>query len=278
MSAAGRPGVMTFVSKAAIGSAFAYFILFVVPFGLDTNPGEAVVLVIMPVFMLLGVIVGAPVGLIIWVCSKNGAAPLHWVYRAVIAVLFLSPGQFYFSLLVFAEPPPAKQQLWLLGWLVLPVIAIALITGSSVRPWRELVRGGEATGRIARLLAGLTGIIVRVTVVLLFMESVLAVICFQRVTGHHDQRTAALLLCGHFTASLAVLFVRMPFWLVAALAAIALEPVIAVLYAVPDIPPAVRYVIFGYLGAWALFLLARWRGTYNAFAFLNEEIHYYLID
>lgn len=278
MRAAGRPGFMTFVAQAALGSAFAYFILFVVPFGLDTNPGEAVVLVIMPVFMLLGVIVGAPVGLIIWACSKMSTAPLHWVYRAVIATVFLGPGWIYFTLLVFADPPEHKHQLWLLGWLVLPVIAIGLLTDSAVRPWRELVRGGETTGRIARVLAGLTGIILRVTVVLLFMESVVAVICLGRMTGHHDQGIAALLLCGHFTASLAVLFVRMPFWLVAALAAIAIEPVIAVLYAFPDIPPAVRYVIFGYLGAWAMFLLARWRGTYHAFAVLNEEIHYYLID
>jgi hypothetical protein len=39
-----------------------------------------------------------------------------------------------------------------------------------------------------------------------------------------------------------------------------------------------QYWIFAYLDLWLVFLLARWPPTYRLIGFLNDEIHYYLID
>jgi hypothetical protein len=277
-----RPRVMTFIAQAALGSMFAYYVLFIVPLFLSGHTGGPLdlgwILVALACFLVLGLFIGVLPGVIIWACS-TGHGPLHQIFRCIIAVLLLFPGWLYISLIVFGgDRPRPDQQLWLLGWLVLPSIVIGLTTGSRLRIWHELVRGGEAVGRVPRLFAGLTGLVLRMAVVLLFIASVPSLIALEKYQKLQHELIWTMLLCGHFTASLLVVFLKSDFRFVAAVAAIALVPLVIALIALPESLEVARYVLYGYLALWAMFLLTRWRQTDVALSFLNEEIHYYLID
>ncbi|HEV2835823.1 MAG TPA: hypothetical protein VGW58_10925 [Pyrinomonadaceae bacterium] len=273
-----RLPLMTFVAQAAVGSMFAYFILFVVPLFWSRYEPNLIVLVVCALFLILGLIVGVLPGVIIWACTRSDAEPLNGIVRCAIAATILFPGWAYFALILFNEHPRPDQQLWLLGWILLPAIMIGLLTHSRLRVGRELVRGGEAVRRLSRLLAGLTGFVLRIVVVSLFMESVVTLIYLQKNADLYNELIGAMLLCGHLTASLVVVFMRTDFGFVAALSAIALVPLIIWIVTFPVMFDTFRYVVLAYLGVWAMFLLSRWRQTDVALSFLNEEIHYYLID
>ncbi|HET9478723.1 MAG TPA: hypothetical protein VFO72_05235 [Pyrinomonadaceae bacterium] len=45
-----------------------------------------------------------------------------------------------------------------------------------------------------------------------------------------------------------------------------------------EMDPVVRYILLGYLAAWAVFLLTRWHQTDVALSTIKEELRYYLID
>jgi len=270
--------LMTFVAQAAVGSMFAYFILFVVPLFWSRYEPNLWVLLVFTLFLILGLIVGVLPGVIIWACTRSDAEPLNRIVRCAIAAIILFPGWAYFASFIFGEGnAPLEPKLWLIGWILLPSIMIGLLTHSRLRIGRELVRGGEAVRRVPRVLAALTGFVLRIVVVSLFMESVVAVIFLQK-NPDHNEITWATLLCGHLTASLVVVFVRADFGFVAALSAIALVPLIIWMVTFPLMFDTFRYVVLTYLAVWAMFLLSRWRQTDVALSFLNEEIHYYLID
>jgi hypothetical protein len=74
-------------------------------------------------------------------------------------------------------------------------------------------------------------------------------------------------------------FIKMKFWLLAALAVLLNTPVVILLteFQAEQLDYA-RYVLVAYLAAWAMFLLARWRQSYRALSVLGEELRYYLID
>ena len=134
--------------------------------------------------------------------------------------------------------------------------------------------------RLPRILAGLSGFVLRPAVVFSFMCCLIVLIARLQPAyywGDHDWVWPAL-LCGHFAAGVAVLFARLKTSLLFPLALIANAPIIAALVQFRLSRPDVTYAAISYLSVWAVFLLARWRQTDLALSFLNEEIHYYLID
>lgn len=273
------PHIKTFIGQAVAGSLFAHFILFLAPFlvGNDINWGQATeMLAVLTFFLIMGLAAGVPAGMIIWACTRSDAQPLHWILRSVVALLVLLPGWLFFRLIAYTTT--TKEQLWLLAWLLLPAVMIGLLTHSRLRVGRELIRGGEAVGRVSRVLAGFTGVILRMTVVFLFMECLLAAVYLQQSESRQQEIIWTTLLCGHFTTSLLVMFLRTDAGWRAMVSAIALAPLIIALFTFPEMTEMLRYVFIAYLTLWALFLLSRWRQTDVALAFLNEEIHYYLID
>lgn len=273
------PRMKTFIGQAVAGSLFAHFILFLAPVlvGSDINWGLASeALALLTFFLIMGLGAGIPTGMIIWACTRSDAQPLHWTHRSLVALFVLLPGWLFFRYIVFVTT--TREQLWLLAWLMVPAVTIGLLTHSRLRVGRELIRGGEAVGRVSRVLAGFTGVVLRLTVVFLFMECLVAAVYLQQAESRQQEIIWTTLLCGHFTTSLLVLFLRTDAVLRAMVSAIALAPLIIALFTFPEMTEMLRYVFVAYLTLWALFLLSRWRQADVALAFLNEEIHYYLID
>ena len=271
------PRLKTFVGQAIAGAVISHFVLFVLASAVGNNwESIASAGFVLMVFLFLSLFGGVPAGFIIWACTRSEAKPLHPAYRCVIALLGLLPGWLYVSWIAFIATTDA--QIFLLAWLLLPAMTIGLLTHSRLRVGRELVRGGEAVRRTTRVLAAVTGVLLRVTVVLSFMESLVAAVYLYKTPDGQDEMIWVLLLCGHFTASLFVVFFRTDIAVLTTLGLIALAPLVIVFVKFPQMTETLRYLFGGYVGLWAVFLQTRWRQTDDALAFLNEEIHYYLID
>ena len=275
---AGLPSLRTFAGQAIAASLLAHFLLFVAPCVLSQTNWDklASACFLLAGFLFLSLFGGVPAGCIIWACTRSDARPVHWAYRSVIALAVLLPGWLYLSCLAFSDV--RSMQLWVLAWLLLPAVTIGLLTHSRLRLGHELVRRGEAVGRLSRVLAALSGVVLRVVVVLLFMETLVAVIYLAKAPARRDQLIWTALLCGHFATSLLVVFLRTNFVLLAPVSAVALAPLFIAFYSFPVVLDLFRHVVTAYIALWVVFLLSRWRQTDFALSFLNEEIHYYLID
>lgn len=163
---------------------------------------------------------------------------------------------------------------------------------SLLRPWRELVRPGDIPGLQSAILGGLTGAILRLILLFFLAVAVLALIellgedtSYQAYVLYGSNRVERTLETSlvvfavwHFAVGLVVAFVKVKFWQLQLLATFVKLPVVMLLVAYKDILGPLQYWIFGYLDLWLIFLLARWPPTYKFIAFLNDEIHYYLID
>lgn len=282
-----RPlGLLTMLARAVVGGFFGSFVLLIARILFVYTPSNGWFMLFLPFLLVFGLATGVPAGLLIWAGTKVTRGPLHTINRCVIGVLVLSLGWFLLWLFWLGQDTSPELQLWALPVILVPGVLIGLITGSRLRPGRELIRGGEANSTVLKILAGLTGSVLRVVVVFLFLATVIAVVClFQEYFLGSSPPPEYLrkglfwytLAFGHFAAGLVVLFARIRFWLLARLTLIATTPVIASLF-VPEMIAPVRYVIIGYLGMWAMFLLTRWRQTDVALSALKKEVRYYLID
>jgi hypothetical protein len=238
---------------------------------------------IIPWLLAIGIVIGTPIGFILWVFAKVSDRPLSPPYRATIAVLLQAIGCFALLLYFMWEMPTGKTLLGVLLIIALTGIMIGSLAGSSLRIGRELVRTGEAKHLGARIFAVLTGLVLRCSVVQAFLGSVIvATLALQSYfyekpyAEQLDPRWIAIAF-GHFALATVVLFARLRFEVLAVLTAIASAPVIASFW-IPEMPVELRYVLVGYLVAWALFLLSRWRQTDVALGVAKQELRYYLID
>ena len=273
-----HPGLARFIAQAAIGFIVANFALLLARMLLVPEQGNDFFVFWLVAVFVIGVGVGVAAGLIIWLCAVMLRHSPNAIYRSVIGMLVVAALWFYLALSLDWEPRAPVEQLWVLAVIIVPGIGIGAVTNSRLRLWHEFVRTGEAVRRLPKLVAGFTGLVLRPTVVFLFMCCVIVLIA--RLQWHDtsdEDRLWTALLCGHFAAGGAILFARLKTSLLFPLALIANAPIIAALVQFHVARPDLWPVAIPYLGGWALFLLTRWRQTDLALSFLNEEIHYYLI-
>lgn len=274
-----QPGPGTCVAQATIGWTIGSFLLFAGAILFVSNANHLSAIYGLTVLEIMGLFIGPPVGFIIWL-FRSSDQPLSKPVRVTFAVVLLAVGCFGWLQLTGAETSTPQAHGWLLFWILVPGIAIGLLTGSSLRPGRELIRGGEATVKGTRIVAGLTGLLLRLVVVHMFMTSALWVMSEIKQYNYEHRRymdidgTWIPILFGHSVLGLIVVFARTRIEVLAVLTAIANAPLIASLWIHPEMPNALRYWIVGYVIAWALFLLSRWQRTDTAL----EKLRYYLID
>lgn len=274
-----HPRLGRFIAQAAIGFIVSYFALILARMLLVPEQGNDWFVFWLVAVFIVSLEVGVVAGLIIWLCAVMLRRSPNAIYRTVIGMVVVAALWFYLALSLGWEPRTDVEQLWVLAVIILPGIGIGAVTNSSFRLWHELVRTGEAVRRLPKILAGFTGLVLRPTVVFLFMCCLIVLI--SRLQWHDTFGEDLLwpaLLCGHFAAAVAILFARLKTSLLFPLALIANAPIIAALVQFHVARPDLWPVAVPYLGVWALFLLTRWRQTDLALSFLNEEIHYYLID
>jgi len=248
-----------------------------------TNGYNFVFIFALPIFLALGMIFGLVEGFVIWGCTRLTRHRLSPVVRTSIGMVLwaivMVVWWWQFRHPVGTESFVFADYLWYVGSYLTIGAAVGLVTGSELQPWRELVRGAKELPSRAGILTGITGVILRVLVVWFLMESTLTVI--YSLQGHVRQYevTFSVLAFAHFAAAVAISFARLKFWLLLPLALLINIPAVVVMTDV--VPPDMwiaRYIIAGYLGLWALFLITRFKLTYSALSALKAELHYYLFD
>ena len=133
-------------------------------------------------------------------------------------------------------------------------------------------------GRAPAILGGITGAILRLVLIFCCMTSVMALLIVLQTDGKPINLFWTVLAVWHFAVGLVVVSLKMKLRQLQTLATVVNIAVVMYLVKYQQDLGSLQYWIFGYLDLWLLFLLARWRPTYKLLAFLNDEIHYYLID
>jgi hypothetical protein len=273
-----QPGLSTLIAQASVGCIVASYVLILILILLVPHSRNDWLVFWIPPLFVLGPAIGTLAGLLIWTGGKIARRSLSATLRTVIGGWIVAVTCVVLALSL-SWKPTIEAQLWLVASIIVPGLGIGLFTNSRLRVWPEFVRQGEAVRRAPRILAGLTGLVLRPIVVFFFMNSL--IILLARLQSSNSDEAAwpwPALIFSHCAASLLVLFSRRKTSDLFLLALIANAPIAAALIQFRVSMPNLEYVALPYLGVWAMFLLTRWRQTDSAFSFLNEEIHYYLID
>jgi hypothetical protein len=281
-----QPGLATFIAQAAVGSFCGSFVVLLVRVLFVYQPRNGFFAFYVPFLMMSGLATGAVAGLLIWAGTKEADGPLLGITRTLLGVLVMGLAWFALWYFLFREDITSEALLWMLAVVGVSGLSIGLLTGTRLRLWRELVRGGETKELALRILAGLVGLVLRSVVVFLFLAYLIIAIAsvqsyfFGRQPKFADEIRSMiwyLVFMGHFATGTIILFARVRFWPLVLLTVISIAPVVASLWMV-EMTPEERYIVTGYLVAWAMFLVTRWRLMDAAVATLKEELRYYLID
>jgi len=274
-----RPGIGTFLTQGAATGAVLWFLVIAFRTARIDSYYGLLFLGALPRFVAVGLATGAVKGLIIWLFTKLTRYRLIWFFRSLIAIAVLQAiewGYYYYSGLASVPADPLAWWIVSRGFIGL---SYGLVIGSRLKPWRAFTSGGEAIGKMsARILAGFVGLILRLAIVFVFMETVVIFIYIAHSNYSHREMVWAILTLSHFTAALLVVFLKMRFWLLAVLAAVVTAPGVMFVVEFRDGLGMLLYFCLAYLIAWAVFVLTRWPLTYAALAVINKELRYYLID
>lgn len=214
----------------------------------------------LPLFLFAGMAFGVIEGVLIWAVSYLTGHRLHAVIRVVLAVVILALLLLLIFYIYFEPLPPnlplVRTYVFTFGGYVAYGVAFGLAIGSRFRPVDELIRGATPPRRPA--MSGITGLLLRLFVLFALMEEIMFFIwVLQRDFQPRDFGFAIVGLV-HFAVATALLFVRMPFWLLLPLALIINLPVAAFYTDVLiEADVGARVVTLNYLGLWGAFLLCR---------------------
>lgn len=281
-----QPGLATLLAQAVVGAFFGNVVVVIAKVLLDYHPYNSIYAFSLPLLLTGGLETGVPAGLLVWAGGKLVHGSLLTITRSLVGIFVMSLAWFLFWSVLGGQEISRTELLWALPLTLVPGVMIGLVTSSRLRLGRELVRRGEADATALKIVAALTGLVLRLLVVFLFLVSLILEIAtlqsyFLESAPDEDLRSllvANSLLCGHAALGVVILFVRLKFSPLATLAAIAAVPLVAVFGALPEMDEVTRIVILGYMGVWGLFLLSRSRVIDLALSALNKELRYYLID
>ena len=131
----------TFLSQGAVGGAIGYFLM--VPYVLTFNPNDwsLVYLVILPIFLLMGAILGIVISVFIWLGSLLFKRKPGFVARAMIVAGVTTLLSVLLTYLLDVRPTPQSPLSTTVSLVCLLELPIVLMTGSSIRPCHLLLLG-----------------------------------------------------------------------------------------------------------------------------------------
>ena len=273
-----RPRFGVYVAQGAATGAVLEFLFVVLQIITVPNPYNFLFIYGLPLILGFGAGWGTVKALVIWTCARLARRRVPWLIRCLIAAAVLTGLTRVFEIFFQPEPGPPVSLGWLAGSTIFIALACGIVIGSKLNPWRALVRGANFIVPRSAFVAGVTGLILRLFIMWAFMGAIMLMICTTQVNSTHKDVVWGILILCHLTAALLVVSIRMPFWLLLILSTLVTTPVVMLVSEFQHKLEGGFYPIIGYLVAWLVFLLARWRPTYKALNVLNDEIHYYLID
>ena len=177
--------------------------------------------------------------------------------------------------------PESKEILhliWQSAFFIVSGIVMGIVIGSKLRPLPTLMYGvGNHRDRLT-ILAVISGFLLRMLTVFLYMESILVLITTLQSNSEHRDLNFALLFIGHSALGIVTAFGRFKFVILAALSLIVISPGIYLLTLQQSMHWSVLSIIIGHVALWTLFLLTRSDLAHSAFLNIKQELRYYLID
>jgi len=254
-----RLSIGTFLSQGALVGGFMGFASIVT--GMLSRPENSfnffLMFYLLP-FVLSGMVFGAFEGSFLWACTHFARRRFNFLLRACIGLvvhyalmtstLLLWPGR--------SSDEPLPTAVYLVFYFGFGLV-FGLVVGSRFQPWHELFRGTTSTPWRS-VATGLTGLALRVVVILSLMESVLNLIWERQRLEMHTDYMIAVIAVGHFVAAVVIVFVRMPTWLLLQLALLVNFPVILFITEVLRSSYSPMWTLsFIYLAIWFAFLVTR---------------------
>jgi hypothetical protein len=181
-----------------------------------------------------------------------------------------------------SSPSPESTEILHLIWrsalLIVSGIVMGIVIGSDLRPLRTLMYGvGTFNGGLTKL-AVISGFLLRMWVVFLYMESILVLISILQLNSLPRDKYFALVFIGHSALGIITAFGRFNFVILAVLSLIAISPGIYLLTFEENIHSSVLSIIINHVALWTLFVLTRSDLAHSAFLNIKQELRYYLID
>ena len=170
------------------------------------------------------------------------------------------------------------QLIWNSAYLIVTAVVFSMVIGSNLRPWPTLIYGVGGRDNGSTMMAVVTGILLRMLVVFLSMESILMLICILHENFLQRDLYFALLAVGHCTLAAIISFGRFKFVTLATLTLIIISSLMLVFKFSDRMHWIVFSIILGYLALWIAFLLTRSSLAHSAFSNFKQELRYYLID
>ena len=274
------PSRGTFLSQgAAVGALLAFLWPVIGMLSQPKNGYNYLLVGYLPWFLGAGMLFGLCKATVLWAATYAVGHRIHPIIRAMLGPAILIAVVSSYAFLV-SEPSLYHKEvstgdyMSAIGLYAGCGVVLGLVIGSRIRPIFELVRGTEPEQW--PVMNALTGLALRPIVIFGLMMSILILILSTQRDFNQTEFTMSLIAVLHFILAVAILFARIPFWLLLPLALITNFPVVAF---ITDFLNSydVFWRIFtsSYLALWLSFLLCRVKVPPVALAWFKGELRYY---
>jgi hypothetical protein len=230
----------------------------------------------------IGAVTGLAHGLIYWCYARLFQARFRQTARLLTSVVTVAVSYAVLSFLYPSDQSVNEQSPnvpLLTSWIGVQLISFSVITGSHWRPWRALIYGVSRVNSHQRLPASAIGLLLRVTLLSLCLESIFFLICMLQMNGELKNFVIMWLIVADFVIGLVIALVNPRFWLALSLAIMINGPWIYLSLMYPNEASRANVFLGGYLLLWCAYLVTRWRRLDPLFAYIREELrYYYLVD
>jgi hypothetical protein len=232
----------------------------------------------LPEYLGVGALVGLGAGLAIWGVMKLLNDPLAWIPRLVIAALAVIC---VIALLISLGPTRAEPDVIELSPAVLffgatIVVAIGVITGTNLDPWRGLGHGFWRVNPQQRKLTSIVGFALRLQLLYGCFVSILICVCILSSSGKRGL-PLTLLITAYFLSGLIFTLANPNVW-VGAIAGLILNAPWVVVLAQEQEHSIAWYFMFTLVLLWAIFIFTQAKFLRSIISVVREELRYYLID
>ena len=253
--------VQLLAQGAAVGAFFGFLMPIIGMLSHPRNGYNILYTVFLPLYLAGGMLFGAIEGVIVWSFMHTAGHRLNVAVRTAIAIAGVAVLVVARSLLAqpspYAPPPSATGYVFAYGSYAVYAVVFGVVTGTNFQPLRAFVSG--TTAPRYRVLSVIIAFALRVLVVFALMESILYLVWSQVYNLGDEEVTFAVFAFTHFIAATVIVFARIPFNYLVALALIVNLPVVAfILNAVKDPEEApMGFMAFAYITLWAAYVLSR---------------------
>lgn len=253
--------VQLLAQGAAVGALLGFLMPIIGMVSHPRNGYNILYTVFLPIYLAGGMLFGAIQGVIVWSFMHSAGHRLNVAVRTAIAIAGLAILVVGRNLLAqhspYAPEPSAIGYVFAYASYAVYAVVFGVVTGTNFQPLRAFV--SRTTASRYRVLSVITGFALRVLVVFALMESILYLLWTQIYNLGDAEATFAVFAFSHFIAATVIVFARIPFNYLVAIALIVNLPVVAfILNALKDQEEApVGFIAFAYIALWAAYLLSR---------------------